>query len=214
MLFRSFRMTQRKIKEIRDDAPKQRLDIQKFLNAKENTESDYNNENSEEEKKVPEVHEVKNLNGEVYLTNDYREFYKKPKTDLNSIMESMGYVNKYRKDFKYLTLRQRYLLEFMALVQQTPVSQNDKYDLEDIKNVQLPRTFWKLHALLGKDDNCEMREKNLGRKISKSKPEFNNIEDAIDWVKSIDNWLAHHTDINDPNNDHSAEHNHIDLSNN
>ena len=163
-------------------------------------------------REIPTVKEVKNDEGVTYLTNDDEEFFRKPLNESDEdIAKSMGYVKKYKDDYQYLTLHQRYLLEFMALVQQTPIAPDAKYTIEDVKNIQLPETFWKLHAMLGKNDNINLRKANEGRLLEKNQPIFNTIEDAADWVKSLDRWLANHMEFKDDFTDHSAEGNGIEL---
>lgn len=215
MLNVTFRTLQSTLRNIRKDAPSSKTNVSEFYEEKQAR--DARVEKSEEvmgskKHEIPTVKEVKNDEGVTYLTNDDEEFFRKPLNESDEdIAKSMGYVKKYKDDYQYLTLHQRYLLEFMALVQQTPIAPNAKYTIEDVKNIQLPETFWKLHAMLGKNDNINLRKANEGRLLEKNQPVFNTIEDAADWVKSLDRWLANHMEFKDDFTDHSAEGNGIEL---
>lgn len=215
MLNVTFRTLQSTLRNIRKDAPTSKTNVSEFYEEKRTR--DTRVEKSEEitdskKRRIPTVKKIKNDEGVVYLTNDDEEFFRKPLNENDEdIAKSMGYVKKYKDDYQYLTLHQRYLLEFMALVQQTPIAPNAKYTIDDVKNIQLPETFWKLHAMLGKNDNINLRKANEGRLLEKSQPIFNTIEDAADWVKSLDRWLADHMEFRDDFNDHSAEGNGIEL---
>lgn len=215
MLNVTFRTLQSTLRNIRKDAPTSKTNVSGFYEEKQAR--DARVEKSEEvtgseKREIPMVKEVKNDEGVTYLTNDDEEFFRKPLNESDEdIAKSMGYVKKYKDDYQYLTLHQRYLLEFMALVQQTPIAPDAKYTIEDVKNIQLPETFWKLHAMLGKNDNINLRKANEGRLLEKSQPIFNTIEDAADWVKSLDRWLANHMEFKDNFTDHSAEGNGIEL---
>lgn len=215
MLNVTFRTLQSTLRNIRKDAPSSKTNVSEFYEEKQAR--DARVEKPEEvmnskKREIPTVKEVKNDEGVTYLTNDDEEFFRKPLNESDEdIAKSMGYVKKYKDDYQYLTLYQRYLLEFMALVQQTPIAPDAKYTIEDVKNIQLPETFWKLHAMLGKNDNINLRKANEGRLLEKNQPIFNTIEDAADWVKSLDRWLANHMEFKDDFTDHSAEGNGIEL---
>lgn len=212
MLNVTYRTLQSKLRNIKKDTPKSKLNVSDFYKEKQSRETRVEKSETSNQKEVPPVKEVTNDQGVVYLTNDDEEFFRKPLNESDEeIAKSMGYVKKYKKDYPYLTLHQRYLLEFMSLVQQTPVAPDAGYTIEDVKNIQLPETFWKLHALLGKNDNINLRKANEGRLLERSQPTFNTIEDAVDWVKSIDLWLANHMEFQDDFTDHSAEGNGIEL---
>lgn len=212
----TFRTLQSTLRNIRKDAPTSKTNVSEFYEESQTRnariEKSEKNTNSKE-REIPTIKEIKNDEGVTYLTNDDEEFFRKPLNESNDdIAKSMGYVKKYKDDYQYLTLHQRYLLEFMALVQQTPIAPDAKYTIEDVKNIQLPETFWKLHALLGKNDNINLRKANEGRLLEKSQPTFNTIEDAADWVKSLDYWLANHMEFKDNFIDHSADGNGIELN--
>lgn len=206
-----YRKIQTSLRSVRDQTSSKKIDPNTLHNFSKTAQTNEEATTKQKNKKtIPFIKEVKNEEEEVYLTNDYKEFYLKPQCySISTMKDIMGYKGNYRKDFDLLTLRERYLLEFATLIKNASI---EAEDAELAENVHQPSAFWKLHAKYGEADNELLRQSFHGRKIPQKKhPEYSNVADVKAWTNFIENWLSENKDFKDNNNNHSAKKNHIHL---
>lgn len=200
----AFRLVQSQLRSMRDQTPVDTDKNSQELNDETHEKEQASKEKKEQVNKV-QIDQVKNANGDVYLTDDHQNFYLKPNEKLEETMKRLGYVKKYAQEFSKLTLHQRYLLEFATLAKHLPVDDHSNYTIDELKKIYTPSVFWKLHAILGGNDNQDLRDKLKNYNVSLSRPVFNDIKDVVDWTNSLDEWLQKHPKFKDSYNNHSAQ---------
>lgn len=212
IIAQAFRKAQKTMRSIRDETPEQKIDLKAHfekedLDGNSKNVEEKQNDDKKEKNDFPhkiKIKEVEDIKGNVYLTDNDKDYYLKPEFyDMEKMRKVLGYKGERKEEFYQLTLKERYLLEFNTLIKKAPLQKEEQKVLKNILN---PSNFWTLHKNEGGMDNERLRLKYRGRAIiERDTPEYNSIEDVRSWIKYLDEWLQDNPSFKDPNNNHLIE---------
>lgn len=214
------RQAQTKLREVRDNAPEQAIDLNEFaqkqlsnhdLKEKQtpSAEKPEHTQAAKQEQKQPakttfkpiSIKSYRNDRNERIITDDGRSFFLAPE-NMDTMQKELGYLGKNADQFKYLTLNQRYLLEFYELMKCEPL--NKTANEQRAKMQGEPEIFWTFHTQYGIHDNQWLRQRDSARCINgKKSPLFNTIEDVRLWEERLMKYY-YENNIDDPNYHHEA----------
>lgn len=156
----------------------------------------------EKRKNVPEgvrplrLYRSKNKRGEtVWSTDKGKTWYMAPQGGEGYLKQAIGYVGKYGSMYHYLTMRERYLLEFSALMHEKAyrkeIPQNDMETYR--KMFSDPESYWILFFKYAQNNMSALRGK-YGENVKMFEPHFAAVEDVINWEQSLDKFLLDNPD--------------------
>lgn len=201
------------LRSIRDTAPEEKRSLSEYQ--AQYRENAIKAEQKEQKEAVQDKVEIKskpakNAKDEdiTLLTDDGKNYFIAPqKYDLTDMQAVLRYTGKFAKDYQYLTLRERYLLEFYTLVHRESLYDEEGEMLQ--RALDDPKAFWTLHAKYGSEDNAFLRRRYGKEALNQTRlttPLFNTVNDVKSWVARLDRYFDQHkAEIKDKYADHSLE---------
>lgn len=152
--------------------------------------------NNEKKKGVPEgvrplrLFRSKNRAGETVWSTEGKTWYLAPKNGETYLKQAIGYVGKYAPIYNYLTMRQRYLLEFTTLMHEKAYRKEiPQNELEAYRKLFTdPESYWMLFFKYAQHDMVNLREE-YGENVKMLEPHFATVDEVIEWEHSLDQYL-------------------------
>lgn len=198
------------LRGVKDKAPQEKIDVKQYSNQPENENKKSEIEVTKTKVKIKQVL-AKDSQGKkvILLTDDDKNYYLAPtKYSLSDMRTVLRYTGDHEKEYEYLDLEERYLLEFYILVHR--VSMGDSESPLLARALDDPQSFWKLHARYGSEDNGWLR-RHYGLEALKQKritrPLFNTVKDVECWINRLNQYYeSHKEELHDSYQDHSLSH--------
>lgn len=198
------------LRGVKDKAPHNRLDVEQYSSQENCKKQRQEIKNQEIKAKIKQISVTDNQGKKLtLLTDDDKNYYLAPiKYSLNDMKKVLRYTGSHDSEYEYLSLEERYLLEFYTLVHR--VSMDDKESPLLAKALDDPQAFWKLHAKYASQDNGWLR-KRYGLEALKqtrvTNPLFNTIDDVKKWVERLNQYYENHKEeLHDTYQNHSLNH--------
>lgn len=198
------------LRGVKDKAPQEELDIKQYSNQAKIESKKENTDISERKVEIKQVLAKNSQDKEIILlTDDNKNYFLAPvKYSINDMKTVLRYNRNHETEYEYLSLEERYLLEFYILVHR--VSMGDKESPLLDRALDDPQAFWQLHAQYATEDN-EWLRKHYGLEALNqtriTKPLFNTVADVKYWVNRLNQYYESNAEkLHDKNYDHSLKH--------
>lgn len=201
------------LRGVKDQAPQEKIDIKQYSNQSRNESNKENAESVDASEREVEIKQISAENDQgkkiILLTDDNKNYYLAPiKYSIDDMKTVLRYNGNQKKEYKYLNLEERYLLEFYILVHR--VSMGDKESPLLDRALDDPQAFWQLHAKYATEDN-EWLRRHYGlealNQTRVTKPLFNTVADVKYWVNRLNQYYESNAEkLHDKNYDHSLKH--------